>query len=102
MPILILLMALFAASPSFGETPSEAPPPPVEQGEEMAPEVTIVPQKGGVIYEYRRGGQLYMIKVVPQVGLPYYLIDTDADGVWDKRLDDIAPYSVPQWILFQW
>ncbi len=101
MPLWTLWMILWL-SPAFGRSLEEPPPPVASPEEAMAPEVVIVPKKGAVIYEFRRGGQLFMIKVVPKVGLPYYLIDTDADGVWDKRLDDVAPLSVPQWILFSW
>lgn len=38
---------------------------------------------GDVIEEYRVAGQLRMVKVTPQRGPTYYLIDENADGVVD-------------------
>jgi hypothetical protein len=32
------------------------------------------------VEEYRMNGVLYMVKVTPTVGPPYYLIDTTGDG----------------------
>ncbi|MBK5939098.1 DUF2782 domain-containing protein [Halochromatium roseum] len=67
-----------------------------------APEVTITETEEGTVYEYRVRGQVYMVKIQPIVGPPYFLLDTNGDGVLDvdeRRAPDLA---VPQWLLFSW
>lgn len=67
------------------------------------PEVTIIQSEGKRIEEYRVNGQLYMIKVTPVKGPPYYIVDTDGDGTLETRRNDLAPDMLtPQWILFRW
>jgi hypothetical protein len=94
-----LLIALtLVAPPSRGEEAPSASNP----GEEQ-PEVTIVHRGGEVIEEYRVHGRLYMIKVTPRKGVPYYLIDTNGDGNFDQRRTELTekPF-IPNWILLQW
>jgi hypothetical protein len=55
-----------------------------------------------VIYEYRSKGKLYMVKIDPLAGAPYYLFDSDGDGELDAREDRGPNLSVPQWLLFRW
>lgn len=76
--------------------------PPVAGQETIEPEVTITRRGEAVIQEFRLNGRLYMIRVLPTIGYPYYLVDTNADGVWDTRLNDLAPIAPPQWVLFRW
>ncbi|MEA3641122.1 MAG: DUF2782 domain-containing protein [Lamprobacter sp.] len=67
-----------------------------------APEVTITETDEGMVYEYRVRGQVYMVKIQPTVGPPYFLLDSNGDGVLDveeRRAPDLA---VPQWLLFSW
>lgn len=67
-----------------------------------APEVTITESEEGTVYEYRVKGQVYMVKIQPTVGPPYFLLDTNGDGVLDvdeRRAPDLV---VPQWLLFSW
>ena len=52
--------------------------------------------------EYRLGGRLYMVKIIPSSGVPYYLIDTDGDGQMETRQNDVRSSKVPQWVLFSW
>jgi len=68
----------------------------------MEPEVTIIETGQECIYEYRVRGQLYMVKVQPQIGPPYYLLDTTGDGELDTRKDRVWSNTVPQWVLFSW
>ena len=77
-------------------------PPASYQGETVAPDVTIVETEQETIYEYRVRGQLYMVKVQPQVGPPYYLLDTTGDGQLDVRRDRVWNNAIPQWVLFSW
>lgn len=88
------------ADPAVPEPPEI--PPALVDGEAIEPEVTIIKKEEGTIYEYRINGQLYMVKVQPVVGPPYYLVDRDGDGEFDSRSEDPASISVPQWILLRW
>ena len=64
----------FAAGRSTAEEnlPVEAPPPPppVQSGEPLEPEVTIRETDKETVYEYRRNGQLVLVRVQPRVGQP--------------------------------
>ena len=96
------------ASPPAEEEFSDAPlppdlPDPVQSGEPIEPEVTIVRRDNAVIEEYRINGLLYMVKITPKVGVPYYLLDRDGDGRMEARMSEIYDdFVVPQWVLFSW
>ncbi|ESQ14020.1 MAG: hypothetical protein N838_13130 [Thiohalocapsa sp. PB-PSB1] len=66
------------------------------------PEVTITETDTEVIYEYRVNGQLYMVKVQPVIGPPYYMMDIDGDGQLDVQDQSPPELAVPQWLLFSW
>lgn len=83
--------------------PDLAPPPPGTVSDEMEPEVTIRRQDDGRIEEYRINGQLYMVKVTPAKGPPYYLMDTNGDGELESRRGELDPkLLVPNWAIFRW
>jgi hypothetical protein len=71
-------------------------------GEAVEPEITIREEGTQTVTEYRVNGLLYMVRIQPQVGPPYFLMDTNGDGVIDPR--DSSPFNnnIPQWILFSW
>lgn len=81
----------------------EPPPPPPGMIEDpgLEPQVTIRRRGEDRVEEYRMNGKLYMIKVTPAHGTPYYLVDPKGDGgfvredlgVGDKTL------SVPMWVI---
>ncbi|HWP00489.1 MAG TPA: DUF2782 domain-containing protein [Methylococcus sp.] len=101
------LPVAWSAEPTQGspEPIPEPPdiPPPVESGEELQPDVTIMRKGEDVYEEYRINGRLYMIKVTPKIGLPYVLLDKDGDGNMDVRTTDLArSMEIPQWVLFSW
>ncbi len=88
-------------------SPADVPEPPmlppqVESGEALEPEVTIIETEKETIQEYRVNGRLYMVRITPQAGPPYYLLDLDGDGELDVEEDDISNLSIPQWVLFRW
>lgn len=87
--------------PPDAPEPPEIPPALVD-GAAIEPDVTIIKKEEGTIYEYRINGQLYMVKVQPEVGPAYYLVDRDGDGEFDSRSSDPTKISVPQWILLRW
>lgn len=110
---LITLLLAFAATahavedaPPRGLTPvPDVPdmPPPVESGETMEPDVTIIKRGKDTIEEYRVHNRLYMIKVKPAIGPEYYLIDSDGDGTMDHRRGTVEEgMRIPQWVLFSW
>ncbi len=70
--------------------------------EELQPEVTIIHRGKETIEEYRVGGQLYMIKITPSKGLPYYLMDMDGDGSLETRRNDLENPPIVQWRIFTW
>ena len=81
----------------------DIPPPPIVEDGNLTdePQITIVKKKNGdTVEEYRIGGNLYMMKVTPAHGVPYYMHKEDQDGGW---LNDgpIQPFSIPKWTLFR-
>ena len=91
-------------TPVFDAVP-EPPelPMPVQSGETLAPDITIIRKGKKTIQEFRRNGILYMVKIVPQIGPAYYLIDTDGDGLMDVRGNDLdSGMKINQWKLFEW
>lgn len=105
---LILLMyslPALAEQPGMEPLPDAAPPPPTGIGsdDELEPEVSIIKRDDAVIQEYRMNGQLYMVKVIPVRGVPYYLIDSDGDGSLDSRHREMDPgLVVPSWMIYRW
>ncbi|MFP4063139.1 MAG: DUF2782 domain-containing protein [Halochromatium sp.] len=85
---------------SAPEVPSS--PGPYAGDSASAPEVTITETDEGTVYEYRVKGQVYMVKVQPSVGPPYFLLDTNGDGILDGEERRAPALSVPQWLLFSW
>lgn len=71
--------------------------------DELEPEVTIVQNGDKVVEEYRLNGNLYMIKITPSKGRPYYLVDSDGDGSLDTRRNgggqDVV---IPRWTILEW
>lgn len=67
------------------------------------PEVTIIQRGQERVEEYRVNNQIYMIKVTPSKGYPYYLVDTDGDGNFDTRRSQLdSKVVIPQWVLLRW
>ncbi|MDD1607983.1 MAG: DUF2782 domain-containing protein [Methylococcaceae bacterium] len=112
----ILLLSILVAFPAFAAEDDTPPPPQVEaapdqpdipasakSGETLEPDITITRKGKKTIQEYRRGGKLYMIKVVPDIGPPYYFIDTDGDGSLETRRGDRNLDSgVNMWKIIEW
>jgi hypothetical protein len=96
------------AQGASGLDPDAVPPPPdipapLESGQPIEPEVTIIQKEESMVEEYRVNGNLYMIKITPSVGASYYLIDRDGDGNMEFRTNTLGgDVMVPQWVLFRW
>jgi hypothetical protein len=107
---LSLLLALLATTILAEESLTDAPPPPaipdedtysqVEEG--LEPEVTITRHGKATVEEYRENGRLYMIKITPSKGLPYYLVDSDGDGSLETRRNSLNDPEVVKWRIFSW
>jgi len=102
LPVAALAKEPQAVEPPAGLQPLEDIPPPIISNEENAdePQITIIKKKGETIEEYRINGQLYMIKVTPAHGVPYYMHKEDQDGGWLMDGPN-QPLSVPKWTLFR-
>ena len=89
--------------PANLEPLEEAPPPPVIGADENAagePQITIIKKEGETVEEYRINGQLYMLKVTPKHGVPYYMHKEDSNGGW--LMDGpTQPLSIPKWTIFR-
>ncbi|MFM9913357.1 MAG: DUF2782 domain-containing protein [Methylophilaceae bacterium] len=102
---ILLLTPLFALSapppPNLEELP-EPPPAPAGYDESVdAPEITILKKGEDTVEEYRIGGELYMQKVTPSHGVPYYLVKQSIDGGWAKMDGPGDRIAVPQWVIFR-
>lgn len=82
--------------------PEPPPPPPgYELDPALEPQVTIVKRGEETIEEYRVNGELYMMKVTPSHGVPYYLVKETVDGGW-ARMDGPGEHiAVPNWVIFR-
>lgn len=70
---------------------------------EEAPEIKITRKGKQTLQEYSRNGKVYMIKVVPDIGPPYYFLDTNGDGIMDiRRSDQSQNANVNMWKLLEW
>jgi len=98
------LLAIGTAVMADGRQPVSPPPlpPPLESGEPLEPQVTIRETEREIIYEYRRDGQLFLVRVQPRVGPPYHFVDVDNDGTLDYQPGDPIRNNINQWILFRW
>ena len=89
------------APPALQPLPEPPPPPPgYEPDPALEPQVTIRKRGEDTVEEFRINGRLYMIKVTPLHGTPYYLIDRQGDGVFhrqDSLSSDVRP---PMWVIY--
>lgn len=104
----LLILALYlpalawaAGRPANLEPLPEPPPPPVGlEAPDAEPEITITKKGADTIQEYRINGELYMMKVIPSHGVPYYLVKEDQDAGWSRVPDSNSPITIPKWVLF--
>jgi len=97
---LSLVAGLAHAQQKLEPLPEPPPPPPGVQADE--PEVTIRNHGGDRYDEYRLHGQLYMIKITPRIGKPYYLVARDRDGKFERHNDLDKGFVIPQWVILSW
>jgi hypothetical protein len=90
-----------AAPPPIPEEPAI---PPKVQGEQIEPTVNIRKEEKRTIEEYSLNGRVYMVKVTPDGGLPYYYLDEDGDGMLELQPGDEAmnPVRPAYWKIKEW
>lgn len=81
-------LLLAVVLPVAAERPRAEPPPaaPAYVDPALERQVTIVRRGTDMVEEYRAGGKLYMLKVAPVGGAPYFLIDERGDGTMTRRM----------------
>ena len=62
-------------------------------------DVTIIEGEDRTVYEYRQNGELRMVRIVPSIGRPYYLVPADPTAGYGNL--EKANTLVPRWILFE-
>jgi hypothetical protein len=96
-------IAAFAQPPVPANLEPLPPPPAFDVAQNGAPEdepeVTIVKQTEQTVEEFRAGGKLYMIKVTPKIGVPYYLVDERGDGKFARQESLDSGFRPPQWVI---
>lgn len=101
----LLAAPLFALAQGVDTTPPAMPDKSdgyAEARQELEPAVTIRRPGNEIIEEYRQNGRLYMVKITPSKGLPYYLIDSDGDGSLETRRNSLDDPEVVRWRIFSW
>jgi len=90
-----------AKPPALQPLPEPPPPPPgYELDPAFEPQVTILKRGTDTVEEYRIGGKLYMIKITPTTGRPYYLVDNRGDGVFVRYDNYDSGLRPPMWVIF--
>lgn len=103
----LVLMALtgpiLAQQQALEPIPEPPPPPPgMVDGDDFEPEVTITQRGEDTVEEFRIRGRLYMVKVTPPHGVPYFLVDQTGNGTLVPYQSALPTLSVPMWIIRSW
>lgn len=75
-------------------------PPDMELDPELEPQITIIKRGEDTIEEYRLNGELYMIKVTPRVGFPYYMV-RNRGRINEHSGEPGSNVSTPMWRLLE-
>ena len=63
------------------------------------PDVTIIEEEDKTVLEYRQGGVLRMVRVVPEWGQPYYLVPRDQTAGHEDL--ERADALLPNWVIVE-
>jgi hypothetical protein len=104
--VVALLSGALAGADAAEKAPPVLPPPPLKEATTapplssdgtIEPEITITTERDEIHEEYRYNGVLYMVKIIPAAGPPYYLVYDDRGRA---RRSDLEPdIIVPQWVI---
>jgi hypothetical protein len=98
--LVCLGFSAYAAQPNPPAKVEPPPPPPMSADDAVdEPQVTIIKQTEQTVEEFRANGVLYMIKITPKVGPPYYLVDDRGDGKFVRQESLDSGFRVPRWII---
>ena len=105
--ITLLFLSGFSVSAFAGQPLPDnleaLPPPALNASADAAlddePAVTISTQTDLTVEEFRSNGKLYMIKVTPKIGPPYYLVDDRGDGKFARQESLDSGFRPPRWII---
>jgi hypothetical protein len=107
--VLLVLLASTALAqtparpPNLQPIPEPPPPPPgMELDPALEPQVTILKRGQDTVEEFRINGRLYMVRVTPPHGVPYYLIDNRGDGNFARQDNFDTGLRVPMWVIRSW
>jgi hypothetical protein len=98
---LALSLSVLAQAPPGSEALEAPPPPPpgLEPNPALEPEVTIYQRGDEKVEEFRIEGKLYMIRITPRIGPPYYLVDFQGNGQFLRRDSPDPGFSPPMWVI---
>lgn len=102
--LFVPLLAFAAPPPPDLEDLPEPPPAPEgyepDQAAEPQPDIVIKKSGEDTVEEYSVNGQVYMQKITPPHGVPYYLVKKSIDGGWSRMDGPGEHIAVPQWVIF--
>jgi hypothetical protein len=91
------------SKPVLQPVPEPPPPPPgFDLDPSLEPQVTIQKRADQTVEEYRINGRLYMVKITPAHGIPYYLVDDVGRGDFTRRDNLDTKVRPPMWVIHQW
>lgn len=70
-----------------------------QDGELRGPDIVIIAEEERTIFEFRQGGELRMVRVVPQIGKPYYLVPRDQTKGFGNL--ERADMLLPSWVIVE-
>ena len=70
-----------------------------EEGELKGPDIVIIAEEERTIFEFRQAGELRMVRVVPRIGKPYYLVPRDQTRGFGNL--ERADMLVPSWVIVE-
>lgn len=105
---LLLAGLLLLSSNAFTQNEAQESEEPVKpDDDEENPlehvDINIIKRDDRVIEAHSINGKVFMVKVIPSKGVPYYLHDTDGDGSLETRSNRaMRETTVNQWKIYQW
>ncbi len=104
--VLLITVALPVAAAerprNLQPVPDLPPPPDFSLDPALQEQITIIKRGTDTVEEHRVGGKLFMLKVTPATGAPYYLIDEKGDGKMTRQDSMDSGIRPPMWVIHSW